>query len=47
MPHVEMIGSLIATVSNLEEQRRLARLAQMILNHTQQILSNMRKFFPA
>ncbi|KAI6235744.1 Phosphodiesterase [Aphelenchoides besseyi] len=42
LPHMNMIGSLTASVCNLEEQRRLSHLSQMILDRTQRVLLNMR-----
>jgi hypothetical protein len=41
---MEMIGSLTAAVSNLEEQRKQAHLSQMIIDKTQRVLLGMRKF---
>ncbi|KAI6214792.1 hypothetical protein M3Y94_00310100 [Aphelenchoides besseyi] len=41
LPHMNMIGSLTASVCNLEEQRRLSHLSQMILDRTQRVLLNM------
>ncbi|KAI6241619.1 Phosphodiesterase [Aphelenchoides fujianensis] len=37
LPLLPMIGSLTASVCNLEEQRRLANLSQMILDRTQRV----------
>jgi hypothetical protein len=41
---MEMIGSLTATMANLEEQRKASHLAQMIIDKTQRVLLSMRKF---
>ncbi|KAI6201102.1 hypothetical protein M3Y96_00805700 [Aphelenchoides besseyi] len=41
LPHMDMIGSLTASVYNLEEQRRLSHLSQMILDRTHRVLLNM------
>ncbi|KAI6176683.1 hypothetical protein M3Y97_00825500 [Aphelenchoides bicaudatus] len=41
LPNLEMIGSLTAAVSNLEEQRKASHLSQMIIDKTQKVLLSM------
>lgn len=40
-----MIGTLMSIVSNIEEQKRLAKQSQVFLSMTQNMFSSLRKFF--
>uniref|UniRef100_A0A7E4W608 Phosphodiesterase n=1 Tax=Panagrellus redivivus TaxID=6233 RepID=A0A7E4W608_PANRE len=41
MPHVQMIGTLMSIVANIEEQKRLARQSQIFLSMTQNVFSSL------
>uniref|UniRef100_A0AC34F674 Uncharacterized protein n=1 Tax=Panagrolaimus sp. ES5 TaxID=591445 RepID=A0AC34F674_9BILA len=42
LPHVQMIGTLMSIVANIEEQKRLARQSQVFLSMTQNVFSSLR-----